>query len=282
MATMQFEKRNFMGIELDVLTGHPDHDLLFLGTQVARCAGLKDPKSSIYHARQKLKDGRSLEALVEDCSTIALPMDENAKRIRKNTVMFTEPELYGMLLRAKSPATLPFRKWVTEEVLPTIRKTGKYNAEDSTNPIALGVMDELKTLRGEVGELKSLLEILMARPLLVSESAPASVSTYLCPEVHTEFVWRHFDRKLLIKLCGMQALGVPAADKLKGAVMVKLEVALLDLWNATDARKLQTELSQGSTKRPWARFPLEFLKKNMNQGAYQSALEKALNEHFTK
>src|SRR5450830_1180215 len=168
-AVMQFEKRNFMGIELDVLTGHPDHDLLFLGTQVARCAGLKDPKSSIYHARQKLKDGRQLETLVEDCSTIALPMDENAKRIRKSTVMFTEPELYGMLSRAKSPATLPFRKWVTEEVLPTICKTGKYNAEESTNPIAQGVMDELKTLHegvsvltGEVGELKSLIENLMS------------------------------------------------------------------------------------------------------------------------
>ncbi|MDK1394665.1 BRO family protein [Pseudomonas protegens] len=91
-------------------------------------------------------------------------MDENAKRIRKNTVMFTEPELYGMLLRAISPATLPFRKWVTEEVLPTIRKTGKYNAEESTDPIAQSLMDELKTLRegvstltGDVAELKALL-----------------------------------------------------------------------------------------------------------------------------
>lgn len=127
-------QRNFMGIELDVLVGHPEHELLFLGTQVARAAGLKDPKSSIYHARQKLNDGRQLETLVEVHSTIGLPVDENAKRIRKNTVMFSEPELYGMLLRAKSPATLPFRKWVTEEVLPTIRKTGKYDAEQSSNP----------------------------------------------------------------------------------------------------------------------------------------------------
>lgn len=155
---MKFEKRNFMGIELDVLVGHPEFELLFLGTQVAREAGLKDPKSSIYHARQKLKDGRQLDTLVEDCSTIALPVDENARRIRKNTVMFTEPELYGMLLRAKSPATLPFRKWVTEEVLPSIRKTGKYNAEDSQNPIAVASMDELKSLRGEIVSLRQELQ----------------------------------------------------------------------------------------------------------------------------
>ncbi|VFB19367.1 Uncharacterised protein [Pseudomonas fragi] len=34
-----FEKRNFMGVELDVIVGHPEHDLLFVATQVARAAG---------------------------------------------------------------------------------------------------------------------------------------------------------------------------------------------------------------------------------------------------
>lgn len=141
-------------------------------------------------------------------------------------------------------------------------------------------MDELKTLRGEVRELKSLIEILMSRPVTTSaEGAPNPVSTYLCPEVHTEFVWRHFSRKLLIDLCNLQKLSVPVADKLKPAVMVKLEAALLDLWNATDARKLQTELS-GSTKRPWALFPLEFLKKHINQGAYVVCMNGFKNPHY--
>ena len=136
-----------MGIELDVLVGHPEHELLFVATQVARAAGLKDPKSSIYHARHKLQEGRAVETLVEDCSTIGLPLDENARRMRKNTTMFTEAELYGVLLRSRSQHTAAFRSWVTEEVLPAIRKTGKYDAEQSTNPIAMGLMDELKALR---------------------------------------------------------------------------------------------------------------------------------------
>lgn len=77
----------------------------------------------------------------------------------------------------------------------------------------------------------------------------------------------------------MQKLSVPVADKLQAAVMVKLEVALLDLWNATDARKLQTELS-GSTKRPGARFPLDFLKKHINQGAYVVCMNGFKNPHY--
>lgn len=37
-----------MGVELDVLVGHPEHDLLFLATQVTKAAGLRDPKGTIY------------------------------------------------------------------------------------------------------------------------------------------------------------------------------------------------------------------------------------------
>ncbi|MFJ7142135.1 Bro-N domain-containing protein [Pseudomonas protegens] len=229
MTAMQFEKRNFMGVELDVMTGHPEHDLLFLGTQVARCVGLKDPKSSIYHARQKLKDGRPLETLVEDCSTIALPMDENAKRIRKTTVMFTEPELYGMLLRANSPATLPFRKWVTEEVLPTIRKTGRYDAEESTNPIAQSLMDELKTLRGDVAELKALL---VGMNLTAPLNSIAPPSPYIGTEATT--VPFHYQKALGRELMDLAGLNTPAADKATPRVVVALEEIVKKLWDEED------------------------------------------------
>ncbi|MEO5363083.1 MAG: hypothetical protein H7838_05605 [Magnetococcus sp. DMHC-8] len=32
-----------------------------------------------------------------------------------------------MVLRSDKPQAKPFRKWVTSEVLPTIRKTGSYS-----------------------------------------------------------------------------------------------------------------------------------------------------------
>ncbi|WP_332262049.1 Bro-N domain-containing protein [Pseudomonas alkylphenolica] len=55
----------------------------------------------------------------------------------RDTWVMSESDVYQMLLRGHSPRSEPFRKWVTEEVLPTIRKTGKYNAEDSSNPAVL-------------------------------------------------------------------------------------------------------------------------------------------------
>jgi len=140
-----------MGIELDVLVGHPEHDLLFVATQVAQAAGLKNPKQVLYKYRQLHGDvSWPLGELVKEKFTIDYPVESHGKKARKNTVMMTEHDLYRWLLRGHAPASEPFRRWVTEEVLPTIRKTGKYNAEESTNPIAMGVMDELKALRASL------------------------------------------------------------------------------------------------------------------------------------
>lgn len=38
----------------------------------------------------------------------------------------TEPQLYFVLYRSRSDKAKPFRRWVDSEVLPSIRKTGKY------------------------------------------------------------------------------------------------------------------------------------------------------------
>lgn len=121
--------------------GHPEHDLLFVATQVARAAGLKNPSDSVAHARRVSKAGQALLTPTEG-SSVSLPTDSMGRAMRSTTVMFTESALYQMLLRGHAPASEPFRKWVTEEFLPTIRKTGKYDAEQSTNPIAVSVMDE--------------------------------------------------------------------------------------------------------------------------------------------
>ncbi|AZE12646.1 hypothetical protein C4K10_4380 [Pseudomonas chlororaphis subsp. aureofaciens] len=274
MATMQFEKRNFMGIELDVLTGHPGHDLLFVATQAVLAAGLKAGKQAVTHTAQRYLAKNQAVKVRDSMDSKLLSMRPAGHHAPTwpSVWLFNEVALYDVLLRGHSPASEPFRKWVTEEVLPSIRKTGKYDAEQSTNPIAQSVMDELKTLRSEVGELKGLLEILMSRPS-VMESTP-KVSVYLDELVHTERVWRHFNRGLLIELCEAKGLSVPSSDKLKPAVMLNLEAAMLALWSSTDSRKLKTEMS-ANTRRPWALFPLEFLKKHMNRGAYTVAQRKS-------
>jgi hypothetical protein len=43
-----------------------------------------------------------------------------------------EPGLYSLIARSSSPLAIPFQKWVFEEVLPSIRKTGFYSSQGQT------------------------------------------------------------------------------------------------------------------------------------------------------
>lgn len=54
-------------------------------------------------------------------------------------VVINESGLYAVILRSDKPQAKPFRKWVTSEALPTIRKHGAYMTEQTiekalTNP----------------------------------------------------------------------------------------------------------------------------------------------------
>ena len=55
--------------------------------------------------------------------------------------VINEPGLYSLILRSRKPEAKAFKRWVTHEVLPTIRKTGSYSSSpDSTAPITIPKM----------------------------------------------------------------------------------------------------------------------------------------------
>lgn len=61
-----------------------------------------------------------------------LDSDEKGRRLvptpsgTQEMLTVTESGLYHALVKSKKPEAQPFRKWVTAEVLPSIRKTGEY------------------------------------------------------------------------------------------------------------------------------------------------------------
>lgn len=66
------------------------------------------------------------------------------------TNIINESGLYNVILRSDKPQAKPFRKWVTNEVLPSIRKTGGYMAgQEQLSPtelMAKALMVAQKTL----------------------------------------------------------------------------------------------------------------------------------------
>lgn len=44
----------------------------------------------------------------------------------RNLSVVSEPGLYSLILRSRKPEAKAFKRWVTHEVIPSIRKTGGY------------------------------------------------------------------------------------------------------------------------------------------------------------
>ena len=72
---------------------------------------------------------RALE--IKNPSKVAQRLDDDERTNLKlgragNTNFITESGLYAVILRSDKPNAKKFRKWVTSEVLPSIRKNGEY------------------------------------------------------------------------------------------------------------------------------------------------------------
>ena len=53
---------------------------------------------------------------------------------KQTVTIINESGLYHAVLKSRKPEAKRFRKWVTSEVLPQIRKTGQYSTEYKTQP----------------------------------------------------------------------------------------------------------------------------------------------------
>ena len=110
----------------------------FVATDVAESLGYKSPKD----AASYLDDDEKGSAIVRT------PGGD-----QKLTVI-NESGLYALVLRSRKPEARKFAKWVTSEVLPAIRKTGKY--ERTSLPYTAQPRDKLTLDQGD--ELRSMLE----------------------------------------------------------------------------------------------------------------------------
>lgn len=83
---------------------------------------------------------------------------------KQETIIINESGLYSVILRSDKPEARRFRKWVTSEVLPSIRKTGGYNHEAPKGPhlLALAVLEAAKMIEEkdkEIARLEPLAEV---------------------------------------------------------------------------------------------------------------------------
>lgn len=102
-----FESPEFGTIRSLELNGEP----WFVGKDVAEVLGYKEPRSAI--SKKVDEDDRGVAKM------------ETPSGIQEMTII-NESGLYSLILSSKLPKAKAFKRWVTSEVLPAIRRTGGY------------------------------------------------------------------------------------------------------------------------------------------------------------
>lgn len=102
----------------------------FVGKDVAKVLGYKDTVNALKsHVDEEDKGGWR----------ITTPFGEQEMTI------INESGLYSLILSSKLPGAKEFKRWVTHEVLPSIRKTGSYAMQPQSYPEALRALaDEVE------------------------------------------------------------------------------------------------------------------------------------------
>ena len=99
-----------------------DGEPWFVGKDVAEALGYE-------RATKAIQDHVDFEDKGE------VPIQDSIGRMQK-TPIISESGLYSLILSSKLPSAKKFKRWVTSEVLPAIRKTGGY-VDQSRNRIKI-------------------------------------------------------------------------------------------------------------------------------------------------
>lgn len=97
---------------------------------------------------------KRLEA--DEVGRFDFPHPQSAGKTLEMTCI-NESGLYNVILRSDKPEAKPFRKWVTSEVLPSIRKTGAYMTPETIEKVLLNP-DTIISLATQLKELQAKIE----------------------------------------------------------------------------------------------------------------------------
>lgn len=114
-----FDNPEFGSIRTVVIDGKP----WFVGNDVALALGYSRPYDAIsYHVD---KSHRQVMQMSDLQPYLKNPLADNMKGV--NITLIDEAGVYDLVLGSKKPSAVNFKKWVTSDILPSIRETGSYS-----------------------------------------------------------------------------------------------------------------------------------------------------------
>lgn len=135
----------------------------FVGRDIAEVLGYKKPENAIAN---HVDDDDKTTTLIQGIGS----------NYKSKTMIINESGLYSLILSSKLESAKKFKRWVTSEVLPALRKTGQY---------------QVKELSGQELMAKALIEaqnVLAAKDKQIEEMKPKALFADAVATSHTSIL----------------------------------------------------------------------------------------------
>jgi prophage antirepressor-like protein len=133
-----FDNEEFGQVRTTTINGEP----WFVGKDVAEKLGY-------------VKARNAISTHVDDEDKMDAPIQGDLGGTQ-NMIIINESGLYSLILKSKLPQAKDFKRWVTSEVLPTLRKTGTYSLQkkesNELTVIADSLLSQVSTMINGVEE----------------------------------------------------------------------------------------------------------------------------------
>jgi prophage antirepressor-like protein len=143
-----FENEDFGQVRANEING----ELWLVGKDVALALGYSNTNDALIRH-------------VEDEDRAGIVIHDG--RQERSVVCVNESGLYSLILSSKLPTARKFKHWVTNEILPSIRKTGSYVPEELSPQLQFLITMELKQKQLEVTIAETKQEVQAIRDTIV-------------------------------------------------------------------------------------------------------------------
>lgn len=124
-----FENEKFGKVRTAIL----DNDVWFVGKDVAIALGYSNPSNAVVNHVDS-----------EDKTTYLNQV--SGSNYKTKTTVINESGLYSLVLSSKLPTAKEFKRWITKDVIPSIRKYGMYATMDTIDKMLANPDNAIKML----------------------------------------------------------------------------------------------------------------------------------------